>query len=207
MSDLRVAPRNRRAQPRRLQWRPGLLAVAGALAILLVTACSGGGGGGAVGTEATLEGVDREVTVSPSGDAAVRQDGEGALSEAADVLAVEVSEADGRFTMRVTISSPDTGCDRYADWWEVLSEDGALLYRRVLLHSHVDEQPFTRSGGPVEVPADHPVIVRAHLNSGGYGGRALRGALGGGAFEAADLPAGFAAAVEQQEPLPEDCAF
>ena len=125
----------------------------------------------------------------------------------ADVLLpVEVSGQANSYQFNVQVSSPDTGCDQYADWWEVLSEDGQLLYRRVLLHSHVSEQPFTRSGGPVSVDADTIVIVRAHMNVGGYGGAALRGSASSG-FETVQLESGFAAEVEALDPLPEGCAF
>ena len=61
----------------------------------------------------------------------------------ADVTAVSVAGEAGAYTFEVTVRSPDTGCEGYADWWEVVSPDGELLYRRVLLHSHVDEQPFS----------------------------------------------------------------
>ena len=54
----------------------------------------------------------------------------------------------------------------------MLSLEGALLYRRILAHSHVDEQPFVRSGGPVPVGASDIVIVRGHMNPGGYGTKA-----------------------------------
>jgi hypothetical protein len=64
------------------------------------------------------------------------------------VVAVEVTGEPGARAFTVTVRSPDTGCERYADLWEVVSTDGDLRYRRVLAHSHVDEQPFTRSGGP-----------------------------------------------------------
>ncbi|MGA9190363.1 MAG: hypothetical protein WBZ24_01400, partial [Anaerolineales bacterium] len=70
-------------------------------------------------------------------------------SAQARVISVDVSGEEGAFTFAVEIASPDTGCDRYADWWEVVTPNGDLLYRRILLHSHVDEQPFARSGGPV----------------------------------------------------------
>lgn len=124
----------------------------------------------------------------------------------ADVLNVNVTGQPNAYQFQVQVSSPDTGCDQYADWWEVLSEDGQLLYRRVLLHSHVSEQPFTRSGGPVAVDANMLVIVRAHMNNGGYGGAALRGSASGG-FEPLQLETGFAAEVEALSPLPEGCAF
>lgn len=124
----------------------------------------------------------------------------------ADVTDVTVSGDPGAYTFNVTVRSPDTGCDQYADWWEVLSEDGDLLYRRILLHSHVDEQPFSRSGGAVPVDADTTVVVRAHMNSGGYSGVALRGSAASG-FVVAELVEGFAAAIESAPPLPSGCAF
>lgn len=39
----------------------------------------------------------------------------------------------------------DEGWDHYAHRWLVLDEGGEVLGERVLLHPHVDEQPFTRS--------------------------------------------------------------
>ena len=68
-------------------------------------------------------------------------------SAIAAVEDVSVSGDPGRYQFAVTIRSDETGCDQYADWWEVVSESGDLLYRRILAHSHVDEQPFARSGG------------------------------------------------------------
>lgn len=124
----------------------------------------------------------------------------------ADVLSVEVSGEAGAYRFAVEVRSPDLGCDQYADWWEVVSEDGELLYRRVLLHSHVSEQPFVRSGGPVPIETQTVVWVRAHMNTGGYGGAALRGSAQDG-FSEAQLEADFAAGLSEVQPLPEDCAF
>lgn len=124
----------------------------------------------------------------------------------AEVVAVSTGGVAGSYTFSVTIKSPDTGCDQYADWWEVLTPDERLVYRRVLLHSHVDEQPFTRRGGPVLVQLEEPLIVRAHLNTTGYGGTAFRGSVAGG-FAETTLPRDLAAGVEDQEPQPPPCAF
>jgi hypothetical protein len=124
----------------------------------------------------------------------------------ADVLSVSTSGPAGAYQLAVTVRSPDTGCQQYADWWEVLSEDGRLLYRRVLLHSHVDEQPFTRSGGPVAIGPDTVVWVRAHMHPSGYGGSAMRGSASLG-FRSAALAAGFGAQLAQQLPLPGNCDF
>ncbi len=127
-------------------------------------------------------------------------------SLAADVVSVAISGSPNAYQFSTTISSPDTGCLQYADWWEVITEDGRLLYRRILLHSHVTEQPFTRSGGPIEIDPDTIVIIRAHLNPAGYGGQALRGSPQAG-FELHKLEPGFAADLEISSPLPAGCDF
>ena len=64
------------------------------------------------------------------------QSGESApASTLADVVSVSASGTDGAYELLVGVRSPDTGCSQYADWWEVVSEDGALLYRRILNHT------------------------------------------------------------------------
>ena len=124
----------------------------------------------------------------------------------ADVTGVTVSGDASNYTFSVTLASPDTGCDQYANWWEVLDQDGALLYRRILGHSHVDEQPFTRTGGPVEIAADQVVYVRAHMDPGGYGGDVFTGSVANGFEPATNLPS-IDAAVETADPQPTGCAF
>ncbi len=128
------------------------------------------------------------------------------MSGSSDVLAVRVAGEPNAYQFSVEVASPDTGCDQYADWWEVVSEEGELIYRRTLLHSHIDEQPFTRSGGPVPIGPDAVVIVRAHMYPGGYGGRAMRGSVADG-FEAWDAAADFAPELEKAAPQPPACAF
>lgn len=124
----------------------------------------------------------------------------------ADVVSVSVNGSAHEFQFSVEISSPDTGCEQYADWWEVLSEDGELIYRRILGHSHVNEQPFTRSGGPVSVTSNTVVIIRAHMNQAGYGGIIMKGSINSG-FIIVDLPVDFALEVENKSPLPSGCNF
>jgi len=124
----------------------------------------------------------------------------------ADVLGVEVSGDTGAYSFSVTVASPDTGCEQYADWWEVVTLEGELVYRRMSLHSHVTEQPFTRSGGPATIGADDEVVVRAHTNTGGYGGQTLRGSVVEG-FEVHRPEARSAAALASSVPLPERCDF
>jgi hypothetical protein len=77
---------------------------------------------------------------------------------------------------------------------------------RILAHSHVNEQPFTRSGGPVRIGADDVVIVRAHMNDAGYGKVVFHGSAAAG-FSAVSLDSGFADDLSNVEPLTTNCAF
>ena len=111
-----------------------------------------------------------------------------------------------KYTFSVGIQSPDKGCEQFADWWEIVTTDGILLYRRVLLHSHVKEQPFIRSGGPVVIDENQTVIIRGHMNTSGYSTSAYQGSVKGG-FKPKTLPANFYMNLAKQEPLPKGCAF
>jgi len=127
-------------------------------------------------------------------------------SEQAAVTAVSFTGQANNYTLSVTIKSPDTGCDQYADWWEVFTAEGELIYRRILGHSHVTEQPFTRSGGSVNVGPDDFIYVRAHMNNLGYGTSVFSGKIGE-ALVADTLAVDFAKELETAEPLPTNCAF
>ncbi len=124
----------------------------------------------------------------------------------AEIVSVVVSGEESKYTFNVGIKSPDKGCNQYADWWEVISEDGTLIYRRILAHSHVDEQPFVRSGGGVNSTKDQIVYVRAHMNTSGYGTKVFKGNVVNG-FQESTLDKTFATTLETVEPLPNGCAF
>lgn len=174
-------------------------------ALFVLACCSNGASRGADAPAGERAAAD----VDPGADLERGRDvSEGGLANArlADVVSVQVDGASRDYRLRVTVRSPDTGCERYADWWEVVGEDGELLYRRILAHSHVGEQPFTRSGGPVEVEDGTTIWVRAHMSDTGYGGQLMTGALPG-PFEIAAPPLGFAASLETSPPLPKGCAF
>ena len=77
-------------------------------------------------------------------------------------------------TFSVTVRHEDTGWDHYADHWRVLDPDGNELGKRILLHPHVSEQPFTRSLSGVQVPSDiKHVTIEAHDKVHEYGGTQL----------------------------------
>lgn len=128
--------------------------------------------------------------------------------DTAVVAEASFSGEPGAYQVSVTVTSPDTGCDQYADWWEVLTPEGELLYRRILAHSHVDEQPFTRSGGPVAIAPTDPIIIRVHMNNTGYSAQALTGTVAEGLSATTLLidPEGDAA-IASQPPQPSGCAF
>lgn len=127
-------------------------------------------------------------------------------SKAAETIAIEITGEENEYTFSVTILSPDTGCQQYADWWEVIDLEENLLYRRILGHSHVNEQPFTRSGGTIPINKEKEVYIRAHMNNLGYGSNVLRGSVFSG-FIKTKLQTDFAATLESKEPLPSNCAF
>jgi len=99
-----------------------------------------------------------------------------ALAGEADIVGVEVTKQEARgFAFTVTVRHADTGWKHYADKWDVVAPDGAVLGTRVLAHPHVDEQPFTRSLGGVRVPDGiDTVSLRAHDSVHGHGGAEKR---------------------------------
>jgi hypothetical protein len=124
----------------------------------------------------------------------------------AAVTNVTVSEEDGQFTFSVTIASPDLGCNQYANWWEIIDLDGNLIYRRILGHSHVNEQPFTRSGVATGVMNTTEIYIRAHMNTTGYGNVVFRGSVESG-FSSTNLDSVFAENLDEVAPLPGNCVF
>lgn len=97
----------------------------------------------------------------------------------ADVVKVDVKKSGDRdFRFDVTVLHDDTGWDHYADKWDVVAPDGSLLGTRILLHPHVNEQPFTRSLSNVKIPGSiSQVSIRAHDSVHSYGGKVLKVAL------------------------------
>ena len=92
--------------------------------------------------------------------------------ECADVIdASATPTGDGTYTFSATVSSDETGWDKYADAWEVLDEQGVSLGVRELAHPHENEQPFTRTLTGVEVPSTvERVTLRARDSVLGYCG-------------------------------------
>ena len=97
----------------------------------------------------------------------------GLHAEEGDVVGVEAAkESDGTWRFSVTVSHPDEGWEHYVDRWDIVAPDGRVLGIRVLLHPHVQEQPFTRALGGVVIPEDlSQVTIRAHCSVDANGGQ------------------------------------
>ncbi|WP_428670652.1 hypothetical protein [Roseibium sp.] len=86
-----------------------------------------------------------------------------------EIVGATARENGGNWTISVTLRHADTGWNHYADLWQIQTPEGYVLGERVLLHPHVDEQPFTRSLSGVEIPRDlENVIIRARDNLHGF---------------------------------------
>jgi hypothetical protein len=98
-----------------------------------------------------------------------------AMAGEADVVKVKVAEsAPGSFRFDVSVRHGDEGWDHYANAWQVLGPDGAVLGERVLLHPHETEQPFTRSLSGVAIPAGiKTVVIRARDSVHDFGGKEM----------------------------------
>ena len=75
-----------------------------------------------------------------------------ALADDPVIESIRAQNTTSGWQFHVTLSHPDTGWDHYADGWRVLDMQGNELGLRVLAHPHVQEQPFTRSLGSVQIP-------------------------------------------------------
>jgi hypothetical protein len=96
-----------------------------------------------------------------------------------DVIDARASCQGQTCSFSATLRHGDTGWSHYADHWRVLDAEGNELGRRVLLHPHVDEQPFTRSLGNVQIPGGlNQVTIQAHDKVHGYGGKEFKLELG-----------------------------
>jgi hypothetical protein len=96
----------------------------------------------------------------------------------AQVLKVDARLApNGTWVFTVRIEHNDEvlsdGSEHYADRWEVVEPlTGEILAVRMLLHSHINEMPFSRSLAGIAIPDDiDRVVVRAACTHHGFKGR------------------------------------
>jgi len=153
-------------------------------------------------TEISIDNSTEETNV----DTFTNTEEESSNNESAKITSVTTTGEVTDYTFSVGIESIETGCGQYANWWEIVTEEGELIYRRILAHSHVDEQPFIRSGSGVNVTENQELIIRAHMNTSGYGTQVFKGNIASG-FNESVIEEGFADDLATQAPLPDDCAF
>ena len=73
------------------------------------------------------------------------------------------NSGDELWSVKVTLKHDDSGWEHYADNWRVVDDEGNILGDRILHHPHVDEQPFTRGLGGVNIPKDMTIVyIEAH---------------------------------------------
>lgn len=83
------------------------------------------------------------------------------------------------WTVSVSLKHADSGWDHYADRWRLVDAEGRILGERVLLHPHIDEQPFSRSLSDVLIPINIKLIyIEAHDKVHGWSPQKLQADMG-----------------------------
>lgn len=162
-------------------FKSNLLTYISAIAILVLAGCSADGSTGEPQDE-TISSLETDsISAVPSPTQGPLPPTQNSNSSAnADVKFVRAVQAvDGSWTFYVTVEHPDTGWEDYADGWDVVTPDGEVIkpdpdsqFTRLLLHPHVEEQPFIRSQSGIVIPDGvNWVTVRAHDSVDGFGGQ------------------------------------
>ncbi len=95
-----------------------------------------------------------------------------AFAGKANVIEATATRSGDSWNISAIVRHADEGWQHYANSFQVLAMDGTVLGTRILVHPHVDEQPFTRSLGGVQIPAGTTKVrVRAGDLVHGYGGK------------------------------------
>lgn len=122
----------------------------------------------------------------------------------ADVVGLTITTSADGAVFHVTIASDDVDCQTYADWWEVVRQDGTLAARRIPAGPHVEDQPWSDASAAIALDDTDRVVVRAHFTTTGYNGQVWVGSLAEG-FTPARIATTFAAGLAGAEPLPTTC--
>ena len=108
------------------------------------------------------------------------------------------------YSLLVTIKSSDENCNHYVNWWEAVSEDGELLYRRIFGHPHSKEQPFSRGRFVESIGYETIFYIRAHMHPTGYSNMGMKGSIKTG-FREEELPSRFAKHLANEGRMPANC--
>ncbi|WP_061960777.1 hypothetical protein [Demequina flava] len=122
-------------------------------------------------TEAGDDATSAVATTTPATSTAPSESAADAQQQYPDVVDAELSASGDGFTIAVTLSSPYDTPERYADGWRVMTADGDVLSEHTLGHDHANEQPFTRTSSPFEIPDGvSEIVVEGRDQEFGYGG-------------------------------------
>ncbi|NOY66857.1 MAG: hypothetical protein GXP13_05560 [Gammaproteobacteria bacterium] len=77
----------------------------------------------------------------------------------------ELHHLGNTWNISVTLKHKDSGWNHYANAWQIVDGKNKLIRKRVLLHPHVNEQPFTRSLYSVKIPGNTKVIFIEAMDS------------------------------------------
>jgi len=99
-----------------------------------------------------------------------------AYADDVQILAADFHHNGGtHWSVSVTLKHTDTGWDHYADNWRIVDNKGNILGNRLLLHPHVNEQPFTRGLGDVKIPEGIKIVfIEAHDKVHGWTANRLK---------------------------------
>lgn len=92
-----------------------------------------------------------------------------ALADAPEIRDAVAKPAGDTWRVSVTLWHADTGWDDYADAWRIVTESGEVVGERILVHPHVNEQPFTRSLGGLMLDPGQSHYIEARSLGEPYG--------------------------------------
>ncbi|CEL99265.1 unnamed protein product [Vitrella brassicaformis CCMP3155] len=124
----------------------------------------------------------------------------------ADILDLGIKNGtSGGYVLKVRYTSTDKDCTQYMNWYELLDEEGRLLFKRHMTHPHTKFPIWRETLLPVDgVYDDTTVIVRGHMYPNGYSGKAIKGSIKDG-FQPIDLPSDYAREAETGGPEAPEC--
>lgn len=100
---------------------------------------------------------------------------EPALGGQVQILKASFGLTGAGWRVSVTLKHADAGWGHYADQWRVVTDERDVVATRVLLHPHVEEEPFTRSLFNVIIPEGTTILfVEAHDTVHGWAKERLK---------------------------------
>lgn len=92
------------------------------------------------------------------------------IAEDVAILSADFLETEkNTWSVNITLKHADSGWQHYADRWRIVDSGGQIFGERVLLHPHVNEQPFTRALNGILIPETaHIIYIEVHDSKHGW---------------------------------------